>query len=157
MPDTAYACNSDKDCSHASGEKCATGIYGRQCMDADTANYYQKQIDKVTKHVSKNKTRKDWSLNNGRKKPALAFCWQNSAQLWFCDGKTKKTSTGHKDLDKALSLVGCMRIKKVLHWPQNGDVGRIFMCKETISLKGDTGKLTLNRDIRKWRTTPIGW
>lgn len=157
MPDTAYACKSDNDCSQVLKEKCAIGVFGRQCMNADTANYYRNQMEEIKGRVSKNKTRKGWSTKSDKEELALAFCWQNRAKLWSCDGKAKKTIFAHKNLDKALSLAGCKGVKKELRWTDNGDVGLIFMCKEKLNPDYVTGEFTSNRDIRQWRTTPIGW
>lgn len=157
VPDTAYACKSDNDCSHVLRKKCAIGVFGKQCMNADTANYYRKQMDEIKGRVLKNKMRKNLSSKSGNKVFALAFCWQNRAKLWFCDGKAQKTIFGHKDLDKALTIAGCKRIKKEFQWSDDGDVGIIFMCKEKLNPDYVTGKFTTNRDIRQWRATPIGW
>lgn len=157
IPDTAYACKSDNDCSQVLKKTCAMGIYGLQCMNIDTANYYRKQMEENRERMLKNRRRKNWGSERNNEKLALAFCWQNRTKLWFCDGKTQKAMFGHKNLDKALSLAGCKKIKKGLRWSDDGNVGRLFMCEEKINPKQGTGKLTSNRDIRGWRTIPIGW
>lgn len=83
--------------------------------------------------------------NNG--KEALAFCWQNKFDYWFCDGRIQQTETGEKTVEKQLKYVGCADYWKKVPWED----GTVFFCGYNLDHRMSTGRSTPNRDIREWR------
>lgn len=83
--------------------------------------------------------------NNG--KEALAFCWQNKFDYWFCDGRIQKTNAGAKTVEKPLQQVGCAKYWKKVPWKE----GTLYFCGYNLDHRRSTGRSTSNRDIREWR------
>jgi hypothetical protein len=96
---------------------------------------------------------------------ALAFCWQNKAQQWYCDGRSQETAqVGEKDMMVQLANVGCksphllsgtMTILTSTRTPSWGQqIGWLFACGVKLD-KGESGHQTGNRDIRRfWSGIP---
>ncbi len=105
------------------------------------------------------------SLSGEGLREALAFCWQNKAQTWYCDGKNQEASlVGEKDMMVQLANVGCksphllsgtMTILASTRVPGRGQqIGWLFGCGQKLD-KADSGHATSNRDIRRfWSGIP---
>jgi hypothetical protein len=96
---------------------------------------------------------------------ALAFCWQNKAQTWYCDGTSQDLDqVGEKDMMPQLTHAGCKnpRLLSIMKMtltstrvPGRGQqTGWLFDCGTKLE-KGDSGHQTTNRDIRRfWSGIP---
>ncbi len=81
---------------------------------------------------------------------SLAYCYSKVEGKWFCDGITQKTLTSDP-LETSLSLVGCKSPRKWVNFEE----GRLYFCdQKRLDPQAETGKITWNRDISRWRNIP---
>ena len=90
----------------------------------------------------------------------LAFCFENKAAYWFCDGRLQETTSGDKSIDAQLSTVGCetprrLNSNRVILTHKSAKVGNkegwLFVCRSYYDQNGvDVTMGGSTRNIRKW-------